>query len=380
MPLTRNILFLTCLILLNQVYSQDRTTIEAKNADISDNLDLEAVASIFGECEDVEDFERRLNDPKIQINNLDLNGDGEVDYLRVMETGSGNTHTLSIQSVLGRDQYQEVATIDVVKDKSKKTQVQVVGNVDMYGPNYYVTPYYPVVPVFFSFFWMATYRPYYSPWYWGYHPPYWNPWSPYPAYMYHNNVHVHVNVNNRYNHNDIRINNNNININSNNNSYFNNHPDKSFNKRNPGVTNKNELTNKRRETASKSGINNKTDLNRAVADRSGKDYKTSGRPVTKPESRPSSGNQSVSRPTTKPSSRPTTQPSAKPAASPSKPTTNNTRPSTASSRPTTQPSAKPAARPSKPTTTYTRPSTASSRPANKPTQTRSAPSRSGNRR
>lgn len=377
MSKSRNFLLLLCLLFLNQAYSQDRTTIEAKNADISDNLDLEAVASIFGESEDVEDFEKRLNDPKIQINNLDLNGDGEVDYLRVMETGSGNTHTLSIQSVIGKDQYQEVATIDVVKDKNKKTQVQVVGNVDMYGPNYYFTPYYPVVPVFFSFFWMATYRPYYSPWYWGYHPPYWNPWRPYPPYMYHNNVHVHVNVNNRYNYNDIRINNNNININSNNNSYFNNHPDKSFNKRNPGVSNKKALNDNRRDVANKAGINNKADLDRAVANKSRetKDYQSSGRPVTKPTTRPSTGDQSSTRPNTRPS----TQPAAKPASRPS--TLPTAKPA---SRPSSQPAAKPASRPStsqsKQTSTYKRPSTASSRPTSSPGQTRSAQPRSAYRR
>lgn len=377
MSKSRNFLLLLCLLFLSQAYSQDRTTIEAKNADISDNLDLEAVASIFGESEDVEDFEKRLNDPKIQINNLDLNGDGEVDYLRVMETGSGNTHTLSIQSVIGKDQYQEVATIDVVKDKNKKTQVQVVGNVDMYGPNYYFTPYYPVVPVFFSFFWMATYRPYYSPWYWGYHPPYWNPWRPYPPYMYHNNVHVHVNVNNRYNYNDIRINNNNININSNNNSYFNNHPDKSFNKRNPGVSNKKAMNENRRDVANKAGINNKADLDRAVANKSRetKDYQSSGRPVTKPTTRPSTGDQSSTRPNTRPS----TQPAAKPASRPS------TQPAAKpASRPSSQPAAKPASRPStsqsKQTSTYKRPSTASSRPASSPGQTRSAQPRSAYRR
>ena len=68
--------------------SQDVTTIQANSEDISDSLDLEAVASIFGESKDLEDFEKRLNDPKIQILNLDLNNDGEVDYLRVMETVS----------------------------------------------------------------------------------------------------------------------------------------------------------------------------------------------------------------------------------------------------------------------------------------------------
>jgi hypothetical protein len=67
-------------------FAQDVTTITASSDDVSDNLDLEAVASIFGESKDLEDFEKRLNDPKTQISNLDLNNDGEVDYLRIMET------------------------------------------------------------------------------------------------------------------------------------------------------------------------------------------------------------------------------------------------------------------------------------------------------
>lgn len=65
-------------------FAQDRTTVTAKSYDISDNLDLRAVASIFGESANLEDFERRLNDPGEQISNLDLNGDNQVDYLRVI--------------------------------------------------------------------------------------------------------------------------------------------------------------------------------------------------------------------------------------------------------------------------------------------------------
>ena len=37
------------------------TTARAASYDISDNLDLDAVASIFGESKDLEDFEYRLN-------------------------------------------------------------------------------------------------------------------------------------------------------------------------------------------------------------------------------------------------------------------------------------------------------------------------------
>ena len=58
-----------------QIQAQDRTTVNATNSEISDNLDLRAVASIFGDSRNLQDFERRLNDPKIQISNLDLNND-----------------------------------------------------------------------------------------------------------------------------------------------------------------------------------------------------------------------------------------------------------------------------------------------------------------
>ena len=99
---------LFALLFATQIQAQDRTTVRANNSDISDNLDLKAVASIFGDSEDLADFERRLNDPKIQISNLDLNGDRQVDYLRVIETVENNTHLIIIQSVLEKDIFQPI--------------------------------------------------------------------------------------------------------------------------------------------------------------------------------------------------------------------------------------------------------------------------------
>jgi uncharacterized protein YueI len=60
-----------------------------------------------------QEFERQLNDPELQISNLDLNNDNEVDYLRVIETVDNRTHVVIIQSVLDRDVYQDVATIEI---------------------------------------------------------------------------------------------------------------------------------------------------------------------------------------------------------------------------------------------------------------------------
>jgi hypothetical protein len=184
---------------ISSCQAQAGATVYAKNSDISDNLDLRAVASIFGESANLQDFERRLNDPKYQISNLDLNGDDQVDYLRVIESVEDRTHVVIIQAVLDRDVYQDVATIDVERDNYNKVSVQVVGNSYLYGDNYIYEPVYSVVPVIYTSFWVTNYRPYYSTWYWGYYPTYYSAWRPYPVYRYRNNINVCINVHNSYN-------------------------------------------------------------------------------------------------------------------------------------------------------------------------------------
>ncbi len=184
--------------------AQDITTVNAANSEISDNLDLRAVASIFGDAANLEDFERKLNDPKLQISNLDLNGDNQVDYLRVIESVEGNTHLIILQSVLARDVFQDVATIEVERDANNNVQVQVVGDVYMYGPNYIYEPVYVHRPVLFTSFWIGGYTPYCSTWYWNYYPSYYYAWHPYPVFRYRRNVYHHINVHHHYNYVNVR--------------------------------------------------------------------------------------------------------------------------------------------------------------------------------
>lgn len=194
------LLFIALLTLgFSSVQVQSQTTVYAKNSDISDNLDLRAVASIFGESANLQDFERRLNDPKYQISNLDLNGDDQVDYLRVIESVDNRTHVVIIQAVLDRDVYQDIATIDVERDRYNKVNVQVVGNTYLYGANYIYEPVYNVTPVIYTSFWVTNYRPYYSTWTWNTYPTYYYAWRPYPIYRYRNNINVCINVSNHYN-------------------------------------------------------------------------------------------------------------------------------------------------------------------------------------
>lgn len=240
-------LLLVLFIASTSLYAKEVTTVEAKNSDISDNLDLEAVASIFGESKDLEEFEKKLNDPKTQISNLDLNEDGEVDYLRVMETSKDDTHLITIQAVIAKDQYQDVATIDVEKKDENETQVQVVGDVYLYGPGYIVEPVYVHPPIIFLFFWGPHYHPWHSPFYWGYYPPHYRPWRPYPRNRYRTNVNVHINKNNSYSYTSVRKSKTSIDLQnkSRRNDFEAKNPDKSFSKRNEGVKNRQALDQKR---------------------------------------------------------------------------------------------------------------------------------------
>ena len=171
---------------------------------LSENLDLEAVASLFGDSDNLEVFEKSLNDPENKVSNLDLNGDEQVDYLRVMETTEEDTHLVAVQAVVGEDEYQDVATIEVEKDEDDDIHVQVVGDVYLYGPNYIIEPVYVYRPPIFSIFWRPLYRPYRSVFYWGYYPRYWRFWRPFPVHRYRTHVAVHVNVRHTYRRTTIR--------------------------------------------------------------------------------------------------------------------------------------------------------------------------------
>lgn len=229
---------------MTSINAQDRTTVRANSIDISDNLDLRAVAHIFGEASNLEDFERRLNDPSNPISNLDLNNDNQVDYLRVIEVVENGTHLIIIQSVIGRDMFQDVATLEVERDRDNNVQVQVVGDVYMYGSNYIYEPIYIHRPIIFNTFWVRTYRPYYSPWAWGYYPTYYYAWNPWPIFRYRNHVNVYVNVNNTCHYVNHRRSTRAIAMYSNrrSNAYEMQHPTRSFSTRNRGVNNRHELT------------------------------------------------------------------------------------------------------------------------------------------
>ena len=180
-----------------QIQAQNNTQINAMNSEISANLDLKTIASLFGEAQNLEDFEMHLNDPKLQLSNLDLNNDNQVDYLRVVESVEDNTHLILIQAVIDRNVYQDVATIDVEKNNYNSINIQIIGNRNLYGSNSIYKPIYYRTPILLSLFWNSNYRPYYSNWRWNYYPKHYYSWNPRPYHKYYSNY--GYNLNNYYN-------------------------------------------------------------------------------------------------------------------------------------------------------------------------------------
>ncbi len=180
-------------------YNDGYGEVYIESSNYSQDLDLNAVSSLFGESQDLAQFEWRLNDPSLQISNLDLNGDGAVDYLRVIETSRGNLRVIVIQAIIGRDRYQDVATIEVFRESSSYTRVQVIGDPYIYGDGYIIQPYYGYTPVIFNYFWTRPhYTPYYSHYRWGYYPNRYRTWRPHPTPYYNRQIHNRIDRRNEY--------------------------------------------------------------------------------------------------------------------------------------------------------------------------------------
>jgi hypothetical protein len=236
-------LLVVLLLTTAQLMAQKRIIVEAQNYDISYNLDLKAVASIFGDSRNLEEFEMKLNDYDSQISNLDLNNDGEVDYLRVIESHENNVHVVVIQAVLGRDIFQDVATIVVERDRNRKIYVQIIGDPYMYGHNYIIEPVYYRTPFIYSYFWGRNYRAWHSPYYWGYYPTYYRYRNPFEINIYLSNVNRRVNHRHNYRYSDSRRNDYSLKLQSSisRNDYGRSYPDRTFNKRNDNYRNKKEI-------------------------------------------------------------------------------------------------------------------------------------------
>lgn len=165
-----------------------------------DDFSLEGALELFKKSASPEEFERILNAENSKVNNLDLNGDGSIDYLRVIDRVDGNVHAFIIQAVVSNTENQDIAVIELEKLANGKAVLQITGDEDIYGIETIIEPteevyvnagtstVHTVVNVWAWPSVQYVYDPYYtgwvSPWGWNTRPYGWYGWRPVAYYRY----------------------------------------------------------------------------------------------------------------------------------------------------------------------------------------------------
>lgn len=170
-------------------------TVTNYNTDLCFSLDLNAVAAAFAESNSVREFEQILNSSRYMINNLDLNRDGWIDYIRVIETSRGYYHTLLLQACVAPGMFQDIATL-VAERRPDVLYVEVIGDPYLYGYNYIVRPVFVRRPPMWNVYGHATYAVWSSPYYYGYYPSYYT--QPKPVVINHYQAYVTTYMSNHH--------------------------------------------------------------------------------------------------------------------------------------------------------------------------------------
>jgi hypothetical protein len=188
------ILFGVMLVAAPAARADDDITVVAPATEAAQGLDLQAVGELFKDSRDLAEFEARLNDPRTGVNNLDLDDNGQVDYIRVVEEADGDTHVAILQAALGDNDFQDVATIELARSGDDACEMQVHGAGLIYGPDFYVAPLvvhvhaWPILTVMFA----PAYHPYRSVWYYRHYPVGWRAWHPVRFAAYHRRTVVYT--------------------------------------------------------------------------------------------------------------------------------------------------------------------------------------------
>lgn len=176
-----------------------------------DNFSLQGALHLFKNAASPEDFEQQLNTESNHVNNLDLNGDGEIDYVRVIDKADGDVHAFILQVPVSEKESQDVAVIELEKTGDTSAVLQIIGDEEIYGEQVIVEPDggeenvkgnkggtpdvvaldltrivvnvwgWPTV----RFVYAPVYRPWVSPWRWHYYPAWWRPWRPFSWRAWH---------------------------------------------------------------------------------------------------------------------------------------------------------------------------------------------------
>lgn len=196
----KNILsFLVLILSLGTAWCQESVQPEF----LGENFSLEGALAMLKKANTPKQFERVLNDRQNHVNNLDLNADGEIDYVTVEDLKNEDTHVLVLSTLLNETEKQDIATISIEKTGESAVYLQIEGDPDLYAANTIIEPTeeketikddgrgpntpniviqsmavnvwsWPCIHYLYSpkyILWVSPYR-------WNFRPNWWRPWRP----------------------------------------------------------------------------------------------------------------------------------------------------------------------------------------------------------
>ena len=177
-----------------------------------DHFSLQGAVEMFKKAGSIEEFEKLINTQSNNVNNLDLNADGEIDYVSVIDKSDKDAHAFVLQVAVSETENQDIAVIELEKDGDESAVLQIVGDEEIYGeqiiveasdgtseddpvnagngpswndnssPNIIVNVWlWPSV----RFVYRPAYIPWASPWHWRSHPTWWRTWHPFAWRVFH---------------------------------------------------------------------------------------------------------------------------------------------------------------------------------------------------
>lgn len=149
---------------------------------VAEGLDLTQLPELVADAENAEELEQLLN--TADINNLDLNGDNQIDYLNVEEYRDGADRGFLLYTQEGGAR-TELAQV-LISQQSETAEVVVKGNPDYYGNQAQYRSSFPLGQILLAgwLFNMSRPRYYHAPYYVGSYPRYYRSRRPVSSSLY----------------------------------------------------------------------------------------------------------------------------------------------------------------------------------------------------
>ncbi len=170
-----------------QKYKETTNVTVNVDSQAKDGLDLKALIELIKNGKSAEDIEKKLNQ-KQGINNLDLDEDGKVDFIKVTEYGDKKSaYGFSFTVEVKGEEEQEIAEIEIEKE-GENANIVARGNEQVYGHNHHYHSHFPVTSFLLWSYLLTPHSFYYSPWRFGYYPSYYSYYSPVNRGVYRSRV------------------------------------------------------------------------------------------------------------------------------------------------------------------------------------------------